>query len=310
MLLGAIAAVVEDGRLLLVRRNEIDVWEMPGGLVEPGEAPWEAATRECLEEIGVDVVAEALSRVYHRRAKEIVVMVFRCRRVQGEPRPSKEAREVGWFGLDDLPDNMVEVARARAHDVFRQTELVFVTQEGKSNTDLRQELGLQSPDQPWWTWSGRTRAPTDTSVEVKEERIRTIAICVVRRDDAILVFDAHDPYRDLTYHRPLGGALLFGESSEEAVRRELLEEIGAELVDLELLGVIENRFELGGLPAHEIVFVYEGGFVDRSLYEQERFVVIEESETLAGGWMPMTAFDMTTRPLYPTGLLDLLTKDP
>jgi ADP-ribose pyrophosphatase YjhB (NUDIX family) len=145
---------------------------------------------------------------------------------------------------------------------------------------------------------------------VTEGSIRPIAICVVRRDQAILVFDAHDPDRDRTYHRPLGGGLLFGESSEEAVRRELLEEIGAELTDLQLLGVIENRFDLAGVPAHEIVFVYEGGFVDRSLYQKEAFVVVEENETLTGGWVPLTAFDMTTRPLYPTGLLDLLTGDP
>jgi ADP-ribose pyrophosphatase YjhB (NUDIX family) len=136
--------------------------------------------------------------------------------------------------------------------------------------------------------------------------IRPIAICVIRRGLQILVFRAHDRFQDLTYYRPLGGGILFGEGSEDAVRRELREEIGAELESVSLVGVFENTFELEGVPSHEIVFVYEGAFADRDLYTRETFEVTEETETLEGVWRDLDAFDMATAPLFPTGLLDLL----
>jgi ADP-ribose pyrophosphatase YjhB (NUDIX family) len=136
--------------------------------------------------------------------------------------------------------------------------------------------------------------------------IRPIAICVIRRGLQILVFRAHDQARGLTYYRPLGGGILFGERSEDAVRRELREEIGAELESVSFVAVFENRFELEDVPAHEIVFVYEAGLADRDPYTRETFEVTEESQTLEGVWHNLDTFDMATAPLYPTGLLDLL----
>ena len=72
--------------------------------------------------------------------------------------------------------------------------------------------------------------------------IRPIAICVLRRGDEILVMEARDDSRDLTFYRPLGGGIEFGERSDVAVRRELLEEIDAELEELYLLTIFENLF--------------------------------------------------------------------
>ncbi len=53
----AIVAVAPDGRIPLVRQYrpavEAFTWELPAGLVEPGEAPAESARRELLEETGL-----------------------------------------------------------------------------------------------------------------------------------------------------------------------------------------------------------------------------------------------------------------
>lgn len=43
-----------DGRVLLVRPTYKEYWEVPGGMVEAGESPHEAATREVAEELGID----------------------------------------------------------------------------------------------------------------------------------------------------------------------------------------------------------------------------------------------------------------
>jgi 8-oxo-dGTP diphosphatase len=43
------------GRVLLVKPSYKSGWDIPGGYVEPGESPKQAARREVLEELGIDV---------------------------------------------------------------------------------------------------------------------------------------------------------------------------------------------------------------------------------------------------------------
>src|SRR3954465_10755553 len=53
------AAIIAGGRLLAAQRVSppelAGGWEFPGGKVEPGETDQEALTRECREELGVEV---------------------------------------------------------------------------------------------------------------------------------------------------------------------------------------------------------------------------------------------------------------
>jgi ADP-ribose pyrophosphatase YjhB (NUDIX family) len=78
-----------------------------------------------------------------------------------------------------------------------------------------------------------------------------------------------------TFYRPLGGGIELGERGEEAVRRELREEIGAELANVAYIATIENLYELDGQRGHEIVLVYSADLADRALYEKETFVIEE-----------------------------------
>ncbi len=52
--------VDDDGRVLLVRPTYKPSWEIPGGMVEEGESPHEAATPEVTEEIGLNRTAGRL----------------------------------------------------------------------------------------------------------------------------------------------------------------------------------------------------------------------------------------------------------
>jgi len=59
--------VIDAGRVLLLRRgNEprVGAWTFPGGYVDLGETPQDAATRETLEEVGMRVEAGATLGVY------------------------------------------------------------------------------------------------------------------------------------------------------------------------------------------------------------------------------------------------------
>jgi hypothetical protein len=51
--------------------------------------------------------------------------------------------------------------------------------------------------------------------------IRPIAICVVRKADSILVFEARDPVKDRVFYRPLGGGINFWEYGADAIVREM-----------------------------------------------------------------------------------------
>ena len=113
LLVPSVAVLVRDadGRVLLVRHVE-GRWQLPGGAVDPGEHPREAAARECLEETGAVVrVGEILGvfggdryRVTYENGDQLgfVPILFAAELVGGELRPDgEETQAVGWFTLGE-----------------------------------------------------------------------------------------------------------------------------------------------------------------------------------------------------------------
>lgn len=137
--------------------------------------------------------------------------------------------------------------------------------------------------------------------------IRPIALCVIRYDDAVFVFEGYDPLKDQTFYRPLGGGIEFGETSEQAIRREMREEIDAELVNLQYWRTLENIFTYNGRAGHEIVLLYKGEFADPSFYDQPAITGHEDNgEPFKALWKPIADFGNGRSLLYPDGLLELL----
>jgi ADP-ribose pyrophosphatase YjhB (NUDIX family) len=140
---------------------------------------------------------------------------------------------------------------------------------------------------------------------MRDEKVRPIAICVCRDNGRFLVAEYCE--NDRLYYRPLGGRIEFGERGEETVRREFREEIEAELLDVRYLGMLENIFTSEGRRGHQIVLVYDGQLSDHSLYEKESLQGDELGSPLKAVWKRLEDFGPGKPPVYPDGLLELLT---
>jgi len=101
------------GHVLLGRYPASDTWTIPGGVIDPGEQPADAAVRECYEETGIIAVPEALTSVTvsglvtHDSGDltQHLDITFRCRATGGQPRPGDgEFQDVRWHHADALPE--------------------------------------------------------------------------------------------------------------------------------------------------------------------------------------------------------------
>jgi len=110
----AASAVVGDdqGRLLLAKRTDNDLWTIPGGAMQPGESIVETAVREVKEETGIDVEVVSLVGIYSNpqhvveysdgEVRQQFSVCFACRPIGGELASSDETSEVGYFSPDDI----------------------------------------------------------------------------------------------------------------------------------------------------------------------------------------------------------------
>ena len=111
------------------------------------------------------------------------------------------------------------------------------------------------------------------------------------------------------FYRPIGGKIEFGEHGSQAVKREVMEELGAAVEELTWLGALENIFSYENAPGHEIVLIYDGRFADPALNQDDIRLQGKDGDRVLyqGSWKSLEYFrGEAAPPLYPAGLLELL----
>ena len=97
----AAAIIRRRGKILICKRGEggscARLWEFPGGKMEAGEDPAQAAARECAEELGITVrVGELLWRTEHTYPdSEVELFFFAAELAAGEPE-ARVHEEIVW----------------------------------------------------------------------------------------------------------------------------------------------------------------------------------------------------------------------
>lgn len=107
MIIVAAAIIRRSAHILLTRRKPgahlANLWEFPGGKLEPGESLKDALQRELREELGIDVTVgdEYYSTVHHYSSKSVALHFFNCTIIQGEPR-AIDVAEFRWVRPSEL----------------------------------------------------------------------------------------------------------------------------------------------------------------------------------------------------------------
>jgi ADP-ribose pyrophosphatase YjhB (NUDIX family) len=98
----------DKGRVVLLRRAQDPgrgLWGLPGGHIERGEDPFEAAARETREETNLDVKIVRLLRIHTVKEDGMVELVFEARPI-GISRhliSNIESNDIRFFSLDEIP---------------------------------------------------------------------------------------------------------------------------------------------------------------------------------------------------------------
>ena len=126
----------EQRRVLLCHRRDFDAWNLPGGGVEEGESPWDAAIRETREEVGLAVEIVRLTGLYWKPKTSELVFNFEGRITSGVPSTSDEADAVEYFAVDEIPVNTSPAQLERIREARDSAVAILREQTAPSIRDL------------------------------------------------------------------------------------------------------------------------------------------------------------------------------
>jgi 8-oxo-dGTP diphosphatase len=132
--IGAFAIIENDCQdILLCYREDLQLWNLPGGGLNNGEAPWEGVIREVAEETGLNVSVERLIGIYSKPETNDLVFLFKCQRESGALTINEEAQALQYFKSTEIPSNTIAKQVERIHDYLAgETQIVLKKQPQQS----------------------------------------------------------------------------------------------------------------------------------------------------------------------------------
>ena len=138
----------------------------------------------------------------------------------------------------------------------------------------------------------------------KFKEIRPIALGLAIKNNKLLVSEGFDKVKNETFYRCLGGGIEFLEKSEEALKREFLEEINVDITVKGFLGISENIFTYQGKKAHELILFYLIEIPDKNY--QEEYKVIDDHGKTTAKWIDIDEFKNKNKILYPEEIFNYI----
>jgi len=134
----------------------------------------------------------------------------------------------------------------------------------------------------------------------KSKQIRVLVGVIIKNGSKILVVPGIDQKKDEFFYRLIGGGVEFGEKLEEALRREIKEEIGSGLENISYLGFLENIFVYEGKNGHEIFFIYQGDLKNKEIYNKEEMPILDSQMEAKAIWASID--ELKTHKFYPANI--------
>jgi 8-oxo-dGTP diphosphatase len=112
--------------VLILKRNDVPVWVLPGGGIDPKESPEKAVIREMFEETGLVVKIERQVGEYtpiNRLAHQ--TYVFECQTIEGQLTTGPETREIGFHKITNLPSTFFFIHSDWLQDALKNSPEVI-----------------------------------------------------------------------------------------------------------------------------------------------------------------------------------------
>lgn len=105
---------------MLQLRSDVPIWALPGGKIEEGETPQQAAVREVLEETGLKVNPTAYVGKYLIKHWMYghATHLFMCKVTGGRLRKNWESIRLGFFSANRLPTPLLQMFKERIADAI------------------------------------------------------------------------------------------------------------------------------------------------------------------------------------------------
>lgn len=122
-IIGMVALVIKDRRILLIKHSYQHDWALPGGWMKHGENLESTMKREFEEELGIKATIVEIFEIQSVKHKPVIDVAVICRvREDVFKSRSSEVEEALFFPIDSLPKNIVHSHKVYLDKFLTQTK--------------------------------------------------------------------------------------------------------------------------------------------------------------------------------------------